>query len=164
MGRFFSKGVTRRDLCSRETASTKTRGCTGSGARETSQNQVRSPLRESRERPARVDKARTAGTELRTTPQFPPGGAPPPEQRPCSWGRGARPGRAAAQSEAGQRALTPVSPRALHHHRVAQRLGFVDHLRKVFMSTCQEKQKSGKVRVMVGGLRGNSLEASRLSD
>lgn len=41
--------------------------------------------------------------------------------------------------------LTPVSPRALHHHWVAQGLRFIDHFRKVFMPTCQEKVRINKV-------------------
>lgn len=87
-----------------------------------------------------------------------------PSSAPAAAGEGLVQAELPPNQKAGQRALTPVSPRALHHHRIAQRLGFIDHLRKVFMSTCQEKQKSGEVRVMVGGLCGNSLEASRLSD
>lgn len=58
------------------------------------------------------------------------------------------PRTAATRSGFPEAPLTPVSPRALHHHWVAQGLRFIDHFRKVFMPTCQEKARINKVLAM----------------
>ena len=68
------------------------------------------------------------GTELRTTPQAPQGGAL--SLRAVLLPRGVRVSseqRGGPNGSPGSAALTPVSARALHHDRVAQRLGFIDH-------------------------------------
>lgn len=127
---------------------TKTRGCTGQcSSGETSQNQVRSLLRESRKGREGGQKLGTVGTARGDSAEdytaSSARGAPVSLSRASAARGGKSRRRAAAQSEARPEG-TDRCPRALHHHGVAQRLRL--HQSFFEKSSCPPAKKSESPR------------------